>query len=110
MSIDPRAIADETGVPEEDVLAVLDALDEADDGGTEDEDKDGDDRSAVEERTPEDIIETHETFIEERDVAEPSASSAKSRTEVGHHDPDVQRHRENVARLIDADRNQNEGE
>lgn len=30
MSIDPRAIADETGVDEEDVLAVLDALDEAD--------------------------------------------------------------------------------
>lgn len=65
-----------------------------------------DDRSAVEERTPEDIIETHETFIEERDAPEPSASSAKAGMEVGHHDPDVHRHRENVARLIGTDKNE----
>jgi hypothetical protein len=45
MSVDPRAIADETGVPEEDVLAVLDALGEVDtdaNGGDEDTDRERD--------------------------------------------------------------------
>ena len=68
------------------------------------------DQSVVEERTPEAIIETHETLIAEHDAPEPSALSAKTGTEVGHHDADVQRHRENVARLISTDENEDEDE
>ena len=43
MSIDPRAIADETGVDEEDVLAVLDALAKADDAADDPNSVDPDD-------------------------------------------------------------------
>jgi hypothetical protein len=62
MSIDARAIADKTGVAEEDVLAVLDALDDADGNDA--------DRTAVESHSPKAIMDELERFLDERDIAD----------------------------------------
>jgi hypothetical protein len=63
MSIDPRIIADKTGVPKEDVRAVLAALSEVGDGEHYD-------HAAVEKRSPEEIMRELERFLNERNTSE----------------------------------------
>ena len=63
-----------------------------------------DDRSAVEERDPEDIIEVLEAFVEEGDAPEPPLPSA----EAVHDDYHAHRHRENLDRLARESESENE--
>lgn len=67
-------------------------------------------RDSTEERSPEDIIKTHEAFIEARDESGAAPPSKDEGEDVGHHDPDVQRHRENIQRLKEKDEDAPEAE
>jgi len=83
------------------VEALYAALDSMDDESPGETSAATDDRSATGERTPEDIIETHDAFIEERRDGAESPTDAGGKP--GHIDPDVHRHRENVQRLVSKD-------